>query len=215
MVSAQVVQDQLKEIGYSFRYWGRNEIKELRRVLTEGENIKHCVNGHYQGGFAMLVATSYRLLLIDSKPMYLTIEAIWYDKIGQIDFNHRLLSATICISTPNKELEFTTWNNSRLHHILTYSQEKMAEARQGFGNNNLVAQEPVGYIASAPVAAQSYDLEPASQDKDMQVVPLEQLQPHMNFPQMPAASLPDNPYQLTLYRATRLPFMRRRYFTSV
>ena len=207
MVSAKQVDKQLKELGYNFSYWGRNEIKELCRVLSENEAIKYCVNGHYQGGFAMLIATDQRLLLIDRKPMYLTMEVIWYDKIGQIDFNHRLLNATICISTPNKELNFTTWNNKPLHHLLVYSQDKMAEAKKDVSTRLTDALEEEKKAMRAameqpaiPAAVQSPESEPQ---------PVENLQPHMYIPSMPAEP---TQFDLTLYKATRLPFTRRRYF---
>ena len=127
MIGLRECNKQLKQIGYNFRFWMRSEIRELSRVLDEEEVIKQCVNGHYSGGFAVLAATNQRLLLIDRKPMFLTLEVIWYDKIGQIDYNHRLLNATIIISTPNKELMFTSYNSLHLRQVLLYSQEKMAE----------------------------------------------------------------------------------------
>lgn len=219
MVSNKEVENQLKKLGVSFRYWGRNEIKELRRVLTEGETIKQCVNGHYEGGFAMLVATDQRLLLIDRKPMYLTIEAIWYDKIGQIDFYHRLLNAQICISTPNKELKFTTWNNASLHDLLTYSQEKMAEAKIEEIHGASVTEQRDKVLVQPEAVTSSAGLEPYISGSTQLDEPQSQattgaesfsdLQPHMDLPKMP-----DSPsdYDLTLYRATRLPFSRQRYF---
>jgi hypothetical protein len=39
--------------------------------------------------------------------------------------------------------------------------------------------------------------------------PVENLQPHMYIPSMPAEP---TQFDLTLYKATRLPFTRRRYF---
>lgn len=207
MVDIQEVDEQLKRLGYNFRYWGRNEIKELRRVLTDGEEIKHCVNGHYQGGFAMLVSTSHRLLLIDRKPMYLTIEAIWYDKIGQIDFNHRLLNASICISTPNKQLDFTTWNNNNLHELLIYVQEKMAEAKQGAGISSEQLTDAMELIENQALELAAQPAVSPVQTQEPQ--PVQDLQPHMYFPKIPVAP---TTYDQTLYKATRLPFSRRRYF---
>ncbi|HUD06173.1 MAG TPA: PH domain-containing protein [Candidatus Saccharimonadales bacterium] len=211
MTSQQAVDDQLKKIGADFRFWGRNEIKELSMILAEEEVINQCVNGHYQGGFAMLAATDRRLILVDRKPMFLTIEVIWYDKIGQIDFNHRLLNATLCISTPNKDLNFTSWNSSRLRAILLYSQHKMALARSGNDSNLDRAL-----------------LRQADREEDNRfVLPVEnsnrndRTRTDLNRWLKPAASttnrlkLPglSSSYDLTLYGATRLPFSRRRYYS--
>ena len=129
MVSILNVEEQLRKIGFRSHGWGKGEIRELSKVLSDDEIILQCVNGYYQNGFAMLVATNQRLVLVDSKPMFLTLEAIWYDKIGQLDYNHRLLNSTICISSPNKDLQFTSMNQPRLRQILAYAQERMMASR--------------------------------------------------------------------------------------
>ena len=210
MTSTQEVNQQLKRLGLSFHYWGRNEIKQLTKTLTEGEKIQHCINGHYVGGYAMLVATDHRLLLIDSKPMFLTMEAIWYDKIGQIDYYYRLLNATICISTPNKEVRFTTWNGKNLHELLLYSQLKMAEAKKESSLLSNVLERSESRIAELetkqePEPSPSYSFN--KQIADTQAAQPEE--PHMYIPEMQEAS---TPYDLTLYKATHLPFSRRRYY---
>src|SRR5579862_3274748 len=123
MVSLQNVEEQLKRLGCNFRFWGRAEIKELSVVLMPDEVIAQCTNGHYEGGFALLVATDRRLILVDRKPMFLTLEAISYDMISQVDFNHRLMDATLHIFTFNKCLDFTSWNHKRLRTILAYTQD--------------------------------------------------------------------------------------------
>jgi hypothetical protein len=197
MVTAKMVEDQLRKIGFDFRFWGRNEVKELHKVLTEDEVIKQCVNGHYSGGYALLVATNQRLILVDHKPMFLTMEVIWYDKIGQIDYNHRLLNASICVSTPNKDLNFTTWNSGTLRKILQYSQEKMVEAKEGEQTDT--SQTEPASINQRPI------VQPTTQ-------PVSTIQPQA------AASVPPvqfpvmTPDKVTLYTASRLPFSRRRYY---
>jgi hypothetical protein len=141
MVSLQSVEEQLKRLGCNFKFWGRAEIKELSVVLMPDEVIAQCTNGHYEGGFALLAATDRRLLLIDRKPMFLTLEAISYDMISELDFSHRLLDSTIRIFTFNKSLVFTTWNHKRLRTILTYSQHRMADIRQQY-MSQVMQQQP-------------------------------------------------------------------------
>lgn len=216
MVSLKEVESQLKKLGLNFRWWGRSEVKELCKVLSEGEVIKQCINGHYQGGFALLAATNQRLLLIDRKPMFLTIEAIWYDKIGQVDFNHRLLNATICISTPNKDLTFTTWNNMHLKNLMLYTQEKMTEAKSGesqiYDNSITSDSEPIEQVQ--PLS--SYSTNPTLNQESYAANSTQQ-QPVLEYPSQegmttPPNTLAKNPYDVTLYAATRLPFSRRRYY---
>jgi hypothetical protein len=58
------LEDQLKRIGCNYRFWGRAEIRELAYVLLPNEQVKHCVNGSYDGGFALIAATDQRVLLV-------------------------------------------------------------------------------------------------------------------------------------------------------
>lgn len=132
MVSLEEVERQLKQIEASFKFWGRAEMLELQHILIPQEQIQVCVNGRYEGGFAMLCATDQRLLLIDKKPMYLTLEDVRYDMVSEVDFSHRLIDATIKVCTPNKALVFTTWRRPELRKMTSYLQHRVIEIRQRY-----------------------------------------------------------------------------------
>lgn len=132
MVSLSQVEDQLKRVGCNFRFWGRPEIRELTKILMPGEVIAQAVNGRYENGFAMLVATDHRLLLIDKKPMFLTLEDVRFDMIAEIDFSAQLFDGTVKIITPNRKLVFTTWSQERLRKVLNYTQQRVSEIRQHY-----------------------------------------------------------------------------------
>jgi len=131
MISKQAVEEQLKRIGCNFRFWGRSEVNELDRILMEDEVIAECVNGEYANGFAMLLVTNHRLLLVDKKPLlYLTVEDLRYEMITEFNFHRRLLNASINIHTANKTLSFSSWNQHRLRTLLEYIQGRVLEMRQ-------------------------------------------------------------------------------------
>ena len=130
MVHLKTVEDQLKAIGANFRFFGRPEVRELAKIITPGETIAQAVNGYYEGGFAMLAVTNHRLLLVDRKPLFLTLEDIRFDMVSEVDFNYRLLNAMIRVYTPNKSLVFTCWNHSKLRHLAEYLQEQVSRSRQ-------------------------------------------------------------------------------------
>jgi len=138
MITKQAVEEQLKRIGCNFRFWGRSEVNELGRILMDDEIIAECTNGQYSNGFAMLVATNHRVLLVDKKPLlYLTVEDLRYDMITEFNYNHRLLDATIRIYTTNKTLVFTSWNQHRLRKLLEFAQAHVLEMRK----HNHMAQQ--------------------------------------------------------------------------
>lgn len=132
MVSHKYVEEQLKRIGSNFRFWGRPEIRELANILLPDEIISGCVNGRYEGGFALLCVTNMRMLLVDRKPMFLTMEDVRFDMIAEIDYSARLLDSTLRIITPNRTLMFNSWSSQRLRKILNYTQQRVMEIRQHY-----------------------------------------------------------------------------------
>ncbi|MEK7059754.1 MAG: PH domain-containing protein [Patescibacteria group bacterium] len=131
MVSEQSIHAQLKTLGFKTFGWGRSEVGELPNILLPDEEIFECVNGVYEGGFALLLATDVRVLLVDKKPLnYLTVEDLRFDMINEIDYNHRLLGAYITIATGNKYLKFQSLNQPRLRKLIGHVQHAMAEAKK-------------------------------------------------------------------------------------
>ena len=131
MVTARSVEQQLKRIGFKRYGWGRGEVSELENILLPGEEIYECTNGIYEGGFALLVSTDVRVLLIDKKPFnYLTVEDLRFDMISEMDYSHRLLGADINISSGDKNLHFRSYNQRRLRKLISHVQHCMAEAKK-------------------------------------------------------------------------------------
>jgi hypothetical protein len=188
MVSLRDVEEQLKRVGCNFKLWGRAEIRELSNVLMPEEVIAQAANGTYEGGFAMLVVTNYRVLLVDRKPMLLTIEDIRYDMMAEVDYHNRLLGATVRIFTPMRNLVFSTWSITRLRKCVNYIQQRVMEIRQ----HGMVAQQ---------MQTQANGIPPLTPLKGLNQAPAAQ---------MPAGAppMPMNPY-------TKTPMLsRRRRFPS-
>jgi len=151
MVTREEIEQQLKRIGCNYRWWGRAEIRELAKILLPEETIAQCVNGRYEGGFAMLCVTDHRILLVDRKPMFLTLEDIRFDMISEIDFSARMLDCTIHVITPTHKLAFTAWNQVRLRRLMEYTQERVMEIRQHFMLQQLQAAQGYAQAANAPL----------------------------------------------------------------
>src|ERR1035438_2964716 len=131
MVTRKVVIDQLKKINFKHDGWGRSEVSELPHIILPDEEIYECVNGFYDGGFALLVATNIRVLLVDKKPLnYLSVEDMRFDMISEMDYNHRLFGADISISSGGKNLHFRSYNQARLRKLIGHVQHCMAESKK-------------------------------------------------------------------------------------
>lgn len=149
MVSLRNIEEQLQRVGCNFKIWGRAEIRELSNVLMPEETIAQAVNGTYEGGFAMLCVTNCRVLLVDRKPMLLTIEDIRYDMIAEVDYHNRLAGATVRVFTPMRNLIFNSWSVVRLRKSVNYIQQRVMEIRQ----HNMVAQQLQNQAAEAETLA--------------------------------------------------------------
>lgn len=135
MVSMKSIEEQMKRIKFATNGWGKSEVKELPNILMSDEEIYECVNGTYEGGFALLVATDARLLLVDKKPLnHLTVEDLRFDMINELDYNHRMIGAYISISAGSKNLKFRSYNQPRLRKLIGHVQHCMAESKKQMSN---------------------------------------------------------------------------------
>lgn len=172
MISAKEIDRQLKNIGVTFWFFGNAELRELRHILVDGEVIEHCVLGRYEGGFAVLCATNLRLLLIDKKPFYLTLEDIRYDMIVEVDFAHRLLNASIKVCTPNKTLHFTSRKNHEIRQMVTFVQHRVLAYRQQHVEPQFAVSQQI-----QPQQPQQPQFQPVWQPERLIEQPLEVAQP--------------------------------------
>lgn len=156
MVSVAVVNRQLKRIGAPTSSWGKAEIAELPKILIDGEEIQHLINGHYEGGFATICATNYRLLLIDKKMLFLTVEDIRYDMIAEVDYGHQLIGATIHVRSFSKDLKFQCLKKQDLRNLTSFVQHKVMELR-GHQVNSPDAQSKPPTLTNEAIPMQVFE----------------------------------------------------------
>jgi hypothetical protein len=131
MVHPSVIESRLGELGFRASRWFRAEIHELQHILMDDEKIISLACGRYFGSFALLVATDQRLLLIDKRVFFMTIEDTRYDMISEIDYNSQAYNATVTVYTMNKTHKFTSVKYKReLRELTTYVQRRVWEFRQ-------------------------------------------------------------------------------------
>lgn len=129
MIDPRVVKQQLHRVGADQAFWGRPELAELPKIMIDGEVIEYVRHGHYAGGFATLVATNHRLLLVDKKPLFLTVEDIRYDMVAEVDYGHQFVGGTIHIRSFSKDLKFQSFDTKGLRQIAGFVQHKVMEQR--------------------------------------------------------------------------------------
>ena len=129
MKTLNEIEMELSRLGFRNRFWGKPEVRELRHVLSDDEIVTNVLTGRYEGGYAMLLTTDRRLLLIDKKVLFLSLEDVRYDMISEVDYQARLLDATVYIRTINKVLRFTSIHQKSLRGLVKFVQERVMELR--------------------------------------------------------------------------------------
>lgn len=141
MVHASIIEARLSKLGVNLSRWFKPEIKELERILMDNEEIISVVPGRYFGGYAILIATDRRLLLIDKKAFFMNLEDIRYDTISEVDFSSRLIDSTVTIFTLNKQHRFSSSKYKRHLRLLTsHVQQQVMALRQQY--QSAPAQDP-------------------------------------------------------------------------
>lgn len=130
MVELREIEERLARVGLRNKFWGKPEVRELCHIIHEDEEITGAVNGRHEGGFALLVATDRRLLLVDKKLMFLMLEDIRYEMISQVDYFAHLQASTLSISTISKSLKFTSMRQSDLRSLTSFVQQQVMSLRQ-------------------------------------------------------------------------------------
>lgn len=88
----------------------RKEIKELPHILWEDEKVEKIVQGYYNKGTGVLVATNKRLIFVDKGLIYgCRVEDFPYDKITSIQYKTGLVLGEITI--------FASGNNALIQNI--------------------------------------------------------------------------------------------------
>lgn len=129
MVNGYVITKQLHAIGADKLFWGKTEMAELPKIMIPGEIIEHVQHGRYEGGFATLVATNHRLLLVDKKLFFLNVVDLSYDKIVEVDFGKNAIAGTIHVYSAGKTFRFQSFSQNKLQQITSYIQYKIVQMR--------------------------------------------------------------------------------------
>lgn len=131
MVHISEIQSQLTRLGIRLTRWFNPELKELQRILMDNEKIIAAAPGRYFSGLALLVATDQRLLLIDKRTFFMTVEDTRYDMVSEVDFSTRFYDSTVHIFTLNKQHNFTSIRyKHQLRDLCGYVQQRVWETRQ-------------------------------------------------------------------------------------
>lgn len=111
MPTIQEVQAQIKNLDGFESFLGGREIKELPNILWDDEVVENIIQGIYNNGNGVLVATNRRLVFVHKGLLFgLKVEDFPYDKISSIQYDTGILFGKLTI--------FTSGNKAIIDQVL-------------------------------------------------------------------------------------------------
>ncbi len=131
MNSAEDIKKQLKHLDISSRILGVREIKSLPDILWEDEKLEKLVQGFYEKGNGILIATNKRLLFVDKGLIYgLRTEDFPYDKISSIKYEAGLLFGKIVIYASGNKAEISQIEKKRAKDFCDYVRARCSSTQK-------------------------------------------------------------------------------------
>ncbi len=93
------VKQELREAGVTGYGLMKSESRYLPQIIHEDEHIMGVVYGQYGGGSAMLVATDHRVIFLDRKPLFMTMDELTYDVVSGVKLNKSGFIVTVVLHT--------------------------------------------------------------------------------------------------------------------
>lgn len=110
MPTLEEIQKQISSMDGASRLLAFKEIKELPKILWENEKVEQIINGNYNNGNGILVATNKRLIFVDKGLLFgLKVEDFPYAKITSIQYETGMLMGEITI--------FASGNKAEIKHL--------------------------------------------------------------------------------------------------
>jgi hypothetical protein len=130
MRELQLVKARLRDLGIGTYQQNKPEVRELARILRPTEEIEAVAFGWYAAGFAMLVCTSERFLMVDKYPMDLKIDDIPYFMVAGTETNLGLYWGKLRVFTRPKNFDFWHIQNPQARQMSEYLDAKLSERQQ-------------------------------------------------------------------------------------
>lgn len=125
------IKSQIQTIDGASKFFGFKEIKQLPDILWEDELIEKLVQGFYNTGQGILVATNKRLIFVDKGLIYgLRVEDFPYDKITSIQYKTGLLFGEIKIFASGNKADITQINKQQTRDFAEYVRARISSVKE-------------------------------------------------------------------------------------
>jgi hypothetical protein len=129
MPTLEEIQKQIGSLDGASRLLAFKEIKELPKILWEDERVEQIIQGMYNNGNGVLVATNKRLVFVDKGLMFgLKVEDFPYDKITSIQYETGMLMGEITIFASGNKAEIKYLDKARTRVFAEFVRARITAA---------------------------------------------------------------------------------------
>lgn len=128
MPDANTVESAIKNLTGAEKFLGRREIKELPKILWEDELPEKIIQGLYNNGNGILVATNKRLIFIDKGMFSLKVEDFPYDKITSIQYSTGMMFGGMDIFCSGNKAEIKRVAKDQVKSFADYVRARITKA---------------------------------------------------------------------------------------
>lgn len=114
----------LTDLGMSRFALASEEAHYLPKIVYADEQIGGVVYGLHQDGFALMAATDRRVIFLDKKPLFDTVDEIRYEVISGVSFGHAGIGSTITLHTKIKDYKMRTFNQKTAIGFVKFIESK-------------------------------------------------------------------------------------------
>lgn len=121
------IQKELAISGVPRRVLRSREAMALENIMIENENILSCVQGLYEEGLGLIVATNSRLLIINKSFLWTRMEDESYAMINSILYKRGFIFGKLKLSTRAREYIFNVLTKDQIEAFISIIDSKMRQ----------------------------------------------------------------------------------------
>ncbi|MCA9332964.1 pyridoxamine 5'-phosphate oxidase family protein [Candidatus Saccharibacteria bacterium] len=121
------IYDELVKTGISRYSIRKNEVRQLLNIIHEDEHIGAAINGRSDVGSVMLVATNVRVLFLDCKSFYSTLDELSYDVVSGVNLHTQGIFSSVILHTRIGEYNLRFVNPKRASAFVEFIEAKRLE----------------------------------------------------------------------------------------
>ena len=127
-ISHQIrVYKELRDAGASKHGAHTQEARYLHKIIHRNEHIGAVVYGYSEGGFILLAATDKRIIYLDNKPLFTTVDELSYDAVTGVKLVNVGLFAGVTLHTRVAEFSVRWVNVACAQQFVHYIETRRLE----------------------------------------------------------------------------------------